>query len=282
MKSINYIKYAFIAVVFSFWGFTSLFAEIEDSVKNGDIKEKPAQETKISDDKDVNEIFKEANELYIAERYSKAEELYQSILNKKVFSPELYFNLGNTYYRLNNIPKALLYYEKAKKYMPQDEDLAFNLGFVNKLTVDKITPKNRLFVFDWIEDIRDTFTSTGWAYFTIFFVWLFFIALGLYYFVKKRALRKISFIGGLISIVIILGTAYMGWRKSALESSNNTAIIFEGRVEVKHSPEQSAKDLVVLHEGTKVEIISEAGGWKKIRLADGNEGWVFKGALEII
>ena len=261
---------------------TPLFAEEQDSAEIKPNKQATTASAGHDFDANVDKLFKDANSLYIAEKYADAELNYKKILEMGYSSPELYFNLGNTYMRLGKITDAIYYYEKAKKLIPNDNDLNFNLDFANQLIVDKIEAKSELFVFDWFQSLKQMFSSSAWAVFIIIFSWLFFGLLAFYVFFKKRFIRKFSFIGALAVLALLLLSIVLGMRKYNIEASDNTAIIYEQRINVKHSPEESGKDYVILHEGTKVEILDKIGDWLKIRLADGNVGWIKNEAVKLI
>jgi hypothetical protein len=116
----------------------------------------------------------------------------------------------------------------------------------------------------------------------IIFVWLLFASAAGYLSAKKRFLRKTFFIGALTALAFFFGSLFFAWQRSGAESSDSAAIVFSERISVKHSPEKNGKEMVVLHEGTKVEIIEKIGKWMKIRLADGKVGWIDESSLKII
>lgn len=237
---------------------------------------------KIDNPAAANEYFNKANSLYNKEDYAGAATNYEVAFNSGFVSPELYYNLGNAYFRLSNLPKALLYYEKASKLEPNDEDTEYNIAFVNKLIIDKIEVKPVLFVWEWLEAFRNMFSSGGWAVIIILFICLGFASLTAYFIIRYAFWKKVSFIGALGFFALTLVSIYFANDKCSHENSTDTAIVFAPRIDIRHSPEDNGKVYLTLHEGTKVFIEDEVNGWYKIRLADGRIGWIKESGVSII
>ncbi len=194
----------------------------------------------------------------------------------------MYYNLGNAYYRLKDVPNSILYYERAKLLAPGDEDINFNLNVANLRTVDKINKVPEFFLTAWFNGLRDSFPSKTWAIITIIFSWLTFISLALFFIFWKPFSRKILFALAVIFLIINIFSFIFAHQSYKKETSRDYAIIFAPSVFMKSSPDENSTKLVSLHEGTKVKILDEVVNWKKIRLADGNVGWLPDSAIEII
>lgn len=223
---------------------------------------------------DADALFQKANDFYQNKKYQQAVETYEAILEKGQVSEEIYYNLGNAYYRLNNIPEAILNYERAKLLAPDDEDIDFNLKIANLKTIDQIESKSDVFFIEWYKSLRDIYSSDSWAAFSIviFFITSFLGILFLYS--RTPFYKKLSFTTALAALLLFVLTLLLTADKYQYEKDNNTAIIFASVVYVKSSPDESGTDLLILHEGTKIQILDSVNKWKKIRIADGNVGWI--------
>ncbi len=231
---------------------------------------------------DVNTSFTKANEAYAQEKYAEAVELYEQIVNVRYQSAELFFNLGNAYFKLNDIPSAILYYEKAKKIKPNDEDIDFNLKVANTRIVDKIEPVPELFLWQWWRSFYNIFSADAWARLSVVCMILFFVLIGFYLFSKLMSIRKIAFYSGIIVLFFTLFTFMVAYQKYHLLTSQQEAIVFTPTITIKSSPNPNSVDLFVLHEGSKVRIIESLGEWSEIKIANGSVGWLPTSSLKNI
>lgn len=230
----------------------------------------------------VDSIWVKANSLYASGDYREAITYYNMIEASGEVSADLFYNIGNAYFKQNIVSKAILYYERAIKLRPGDADISHNLALANAMTVDKIEAVPEFFVFTWIKNIRSGADTDTWAWLSIIFFTLGLLLFGLFLFAHHIALRKFSFF---LSILILLGSINCGifayYQKKELHDTS-AAIITPAVITVKSSPDTSGKDLFILHEGTKVTILETLGEWQCIKLADGKQGWILKFAAEII
>jgi len=227
-------------------------------------------------------LFKKANKLYREKEYQKAIHLYDSILvdNKSNFL--VYYNLGNSHFKLNHIANAILNYERAKTLNPEDEDINYNLKIAYSNTVDKIEPIPLLFYQNWWRTILNIFSSDVWSLIAVSFLWLAFAAGVFYLFAGTISMKRNAFLLSINLLVIAALFYYFSMASHRLIYSNQGAIIMEASAYVKSSPDDKSTNLFMLHEGTKVEITEELQGWKKIKIANGNVGWVASGKIEKI
>ncbi len=238
--------------------------------------------TSASYSEEVQLKFEQANQFYREGEYEKAASLYEEVVKNGFESPELYYNLANSHFKLDNIAAAILYYERAKKYSPNDDDIIYNLTLANLKVVDKIEPIPKLFFIQWWDSIKSSFSSKSWAILTVIFLWtaLFFTAI--FRISRFSFLRRISFFGGIILIAVTIFSLMFAIQQNKYENSENMAVIFAQTVSIKSSPDERGTDLFILHEGVKVEILEGLGKWVKIRLADGKVGWLTSDVIEII
>ncbi len=227
-------------------------------------------------------LFEQANKTYRSGDYNKARELYQEILKDGHRSPELYFNLGNAYYKQENYAKAILNYERARKMNPQDDDILFNLKMAGMNTVDKIEPVPQLFYEQWWENFVNIFDADHWAQWAIGFLWLALIFAVLYLFASSVSLRKAWFMSAAFTLFGFILLLFVSDASNKQLNSNHEAIIMNPSAYIKSSPDEKSTNLFMLHAGTRIEILDQLQDWKKIKIANGNVGWVSKTDVEII
>lgn len=225
----------------------------------------------------------QADSAYINNDFAGAIAIYEAILNAKGESADIYYNLGNSYYKMDNIAKAILNYEKALLLNPGDGDIRFNLELAQSKTVDKVIPMSEMFFATWTRSLINTLSEKGWSKMGIITFILTLLALGLYFFGKKIILKKIGFISAIVFfLVCVLANIFASVQKKEIMSHGN-AIIMVPSITVKSTPNEGGTDLFILHEGRKVMIKDNTmKEWKEIQLEDGNAGWVPTNVIEII
>jgi len=232
---------------------------------------------------DSNEsLFALANEKYSEGLYSEAIESYEQILSSGYSSAALYYNLGNAYYKVNDITKAILNYERALLIAPGDEDIKYNLDIANQLVTDKIDTLPEFFLSKWVRQLRMGFSPDQWGIISLAGFFLTGLSFLLFYFLRKRGMRRLFFIMSIVAIVISGTTLLFGIQQNKQLTERNTAIIVSPTVTGKSSPDEGGTDLFVLHEGVKVWITDQLNNWIEIELADGNKAWVQEKSLERI
>ena len=224
----------------------------------------------------------EADSAYVRGQYQQAISDYESLL-KQGASAELYYNLGNAYYRTENIPQAVLNYERALLLSPGDRDIRFNLQIARSKTFDKIVPESEMFFVTWYRAMVNMMSVDGWARTALFALGLTIILLLVYLFADRLWLRKAGFFGGVALLILFVISNLFAWQQKQDLINRKGAIIFAPSVTVKSTPAANGTDLFILHEGTKVVIIDGSmKDWKEIRLADGKEGWIESKKIRII
>lgn len=225
----------------------------------------------------------QADSAYINNDYAGAVEMYEAILTNEGESSDIYYNLGNSYYKMDNIAKAILNYERGLLLSPGDGDIRFNLELAQSKAVDKVVPMSEMFFITWIKSLANMMSEKGWAKLGIATFIMMLLTLALYFFGKKIALKKIGFISAicLLLVCIIANVFASSQKEKVLE--HGTAIIMAPSVTVKSTPNETGTDLFILHEGRKVMIKDNTmKEWKEIQLEDGNAGWVPASVVEII
>lgn len=224
----------------------------------------------------------EADQAYAQERYQQAADLYEQLLEQGV-SADLYYNLGNAYYRVENMPKAVLNYERALQLAPGDKDILFNLQMARSKTIDKITPESEMFFVTWYHSLVKLMSIDGWAKTAVASLLCAVALILVYLFSNTIWLRKVGFFSGLAFTALFLLGNLFAWQQKSELVNRRGAIIMQSAVSVKSTPAKSGTDLFVLHEGTRVTITDASmKSWRHIRVADGKDGWLEAKAIEEI
>jgi len=219
---------------------------------------------------------------YAKENYQKAVTIYEQLLKKEV-SPELYYNLGNAYYRTDNITKAVLNYERALLLSPGDKDIRYNLQLARSKTIDKITPESEMFFVTWYHSLVNMMSVDGWANTAVVCLFLALLLALVYLFANSVTVRKIGFFGGLLMLAVFILSNIMAYQQKRELVDRDGGIVTASSVTVKSTPSDSGTDLFVIHEGTKVTVTDGSmKGWKEIRIADGKSGWIPTDKIEMI
>lgn len=225
---------------------------------------------------------KNADDEYKKGNYQQAIKDYEELL-KKGPSAELYYNLGNAYYRTDNITKAVLSYERALLLSPGDEDIRFNLQMARSKTIDKITPQSEMFFVTWYKSLVNFTGVDGWARCAIFSMAATLLLVLCYLFCKRMLFRKIGFYGAALFIVLFVLSNIFAYEQKRILTQRKGAIVVSSSAALKKTPVANSEDAVILHEGSKVEIIDDTmDDWKQVELEDGREGWMSASHLERI
>lgn len=220
-----------------------------------------------------------AEMFYKKGEFEKAAVAYEQLVKQNPANAALYYNLGNAYYKSGEVAKSILNYERALRINPADEDVIYNLRLANLLTVDKIEPVPQVFYQKWWNGFIAGTSLNMRSYTVLICIWLALIFFLTYLFSTKYALRQFAFFAAVISTLITLAFWYVASSQSKILNETPEAIIFAPNPYVRSSPDEKGANLFMLHDGTKVTILDELKGWKKIRIANGNEGWIAEDAL---
>jgi tetratricopeptide (TPR) repeat protein len=222
--------------------------------------------------------FKNANLAYTEGKYQEAINFYRQIIDHGFESGELYFNLANSYYKMDEIGKAILYYEKTTQYLEGDEALNQNLDIARLKVIDKIEPIPELFLNIWWNKIIHLFSLKifAWLCLGLFIISLLIIIL--YIIFNKYFLRRVIWILSFLFIIVLI--LFIS-RIFEYETEKN-AVILADKVSVVGEPTITATEVFILHEGTKVKVNRIIGEWAEISIADGKTGWLQLNTLGII
>lgn len=214
--------------------------------------------------------------------YQEALNYWIDLYNTGYRSANLNYNIGNAYFKLNNIPAAILFFERAWLLKPSDENISYNLQIARTLTVDRFQEIPELFFVKWYNYVSLLARANIWATFSMVSFILSLLLLSLYIYTSKYRYKVIGFWLAVILFLLSISSLSFALRNKNLVYDSHRAIIISPLVSGKSSPDNSGTDLFVLHDGTKVTIEDEVGDWYEIRLSDGNKGWVPVNSLSII
>ena len=228
----------------------------------------------------VSTLFEEGNTAYNNGDFFKAVTLYEQTLLTGKHSASLYFNLGNAYYRLNKVAESIYNYEKARQLDPENEDFKVNSAFAQNMTIDAIEPLPESQLSQVQNSLYALASASIWSKIVVLFVWLFAIFFSIYLLNKTIKLKRIFFVLSLFSLILFLSSFTIKFFANAEQENKKYAIIFSNEINIWSEPNLRAEIQFTLHEGTKVELLDSLDEWKKIRIANGSEGWIKNASLK--
>lgn len=227
-------------------------------------------------------LFNGGTEAYNKGNYNKAIENYLEILENGQHSAELYYNLGNSYYKLNQIAPSIYYYEKALLLKPNDAEVLNNLGYARNMTLDAIETMPETGLSKIYKDIVGVLSFDQWAYAAVVFMILFVILYILFYYLQYATQKRVAFISGMLFLLMAVIAAMLSFISYGDFKADQPAIVFSDEVIIKSEPNNRSEEVFRLHEGTKLNVIEEFNDWKKIQIVDGQIGWLTSENIKLL
>lgn len=224
--------------------------------------------------------FEKGNDLYQKGKYEEAISSYESVAKSGKQSAELYFNLGNSYYKINKVAPAVFNFEKALLLNPSDSEIQNNLAFAQKMTIDDITEVPTVGFAKIIQNFTSNFYYDTWAWIVVVVSVLFLISFLGYYLSNTTILKRIFFVGMLFLLLFDVMSVSAGFFEKNRRQNDRPAVVFAEVTAVKSEPNSAAQDAFTLHAGTKVYVLESLNNYKKIQLLDQKEGWIEKSAIK--
>lgn len=225
----------------------------------------------------------EADSAYAKEDFQTAARLYTQLLDSCGSSAQLFYNLGNCYYRQDSIARAILCYERARLLDPSDDDIRMNLEMARAKTVDRVMPASEMFFASLFHRLVLSMSLQTWAWLGILTFILMLAALAAYIFLPTLTGKKVGFTVAVVSLLFCLFANIAAYQQLHKLEDRDNAVIMSSSVVVKSTPSQSGTDLFILHEGTRVEIVDDTmKEWVEIVMSDGKEGWIQRADIEVI
>ncbi len=230
-----------------------------------------------------NQALADSADIYFTNaQYQKSIDAYQKILKSGQESAALYYNLGNAYYKIKNIPLAITNYERAKRLSPNDEDINFNLRMAKTQTVDKVKTLPVFFLNDWYNSLTGKMSTNLWAYISVF-AFLSSLSLLLFYFFSKSVqIKKFTFITAAFLLMMSLVSMASSYNQKKLNYDRGFAIITNPSVNIKSSPDENSTSLFILHSGAKLQVLDQIQNWYKVKIENGETGWIKLEDVEMV
>ncbi len=228
-------------------------------------------------------LFKAGCEAYAAADYTSAINAWEDVQAAGLTSRELLYNLGGGYVKTGEIGKAILAYERALRMDPSDADVKYNLDYARALTQDRIDAIPEFFLETAARNFCFSVPSNAWAVLSLVFLAVT-LLLGLLFLLGSTSgKRRLGFFGGIVALLLtFVCWDFAGWQ-SREARRQDLAIVMKPVSQVGSTPSaESAKSLFILHEGTKVKVLDNVSGFTQIEIADGRQGWIASGDIEVI
>lgn len=223
--------------------------------------------------------FEKGNELYKNGKYELAIKEYESVLATNKESVEVYYNLGNAYYKLQQTAPSIYNYEKALVLDPTNANVLNNIKFAQKQTIDEIKVIPKVGFGKLLRDFTGIYPFETWAWITVSFSVLFLLFFIGYYFSESVVIKRVFFFGMFVILLLILITISAAFFEKSHFDNERPAIVFAESAPVRSEPQNASGSILILHEGTKVYVEETVENWKKIQLTDGSEGWIDSKAI---
>lgn len=227
-------------------------------------------------------LFTRATDAYNEGDFNKAIENYLAIIDAGHHSAELYFNLGNSYYKLNQVAPSIYYYEKALLLKPNDSEVKNNLAYAQNMTLDAIEVMPETGLSNIYKNVTGFLSFDQWGYTAVIFILLFVLLYIGFHFLKYATQKRIAFITSIVSLLIAVVSVVFAFLQYSDFQANQPAIVFDNEVKVTSEPNQRSQAIFALHEGTKLNVLEELEGYKKIRISDGQTGWLNSESIKLL
>ena len=227
-------------------------------------------------------LFESATKAYNGGEYQTAIDNYLEILDNGQHSSALYYNLGNAYYKMNQIAPSIYYFEKALLLKPNDSEIENNLAYAQNMTLDAIDKMPKTGLSKIYESLIGAFSFDQWSYIAIVFGFLFVLCYIAFYYFRYASRKRISFILSMVSLLLSIVAIVFAYLQYSDFEANRPAIVFAVESSVKSEPNAASQEAFELHEGTKVNVLNELGQWKKIQIADGTTGWILSEDVKLL
>ena len=228
----------------------------------------------VSAQNSPEKLFEDGNTAYNEGDFTKAVSFYKQTLEMGQHSAALYFNLGNSYYRLNKVAESIYYFEKAKQLDPDNVDIIVNGAFAQNMTLDAIEaiPKSKLAQIQ--QSVFSLFSLATWSRITLLWIWLFVVVFIAYLFLKATEWKRFYFFISLLCLFLFVSSFAISFSINQQQENTQFAILFSNKIDIWSEPNQRGEIQFTLHEGTKIQLLESLDEWNKIRIANGSEGWI--------
>lgn len=250
--------------------------------ESADSAAQPAPVVQPAAEASPEQLWDRANTAYINGDFHTATEVYEQILSRGLTSVKLYYNLANSYFKEGQLGKSVLFYRRALRLAPGNDDIRYNLSVAEARTKDNIEDIPEFFFVTWMREARHTMSCTAWSVLSLVLLACALALFLVYLLAQRLSLRKAGFYGTVVAVLLCMLTTWfaLGERREMLDDTS--AVVMTASTAVKSSPDKSSTDLFVLHEGTVVTITNRLDDWCEVVIADGKKGWLECRKIETI
>ncbi len=230
----------------------------------------------------LSAMFLQGNQYYQEKEYVLAVESYLEVAAQGYVSEQLYYNLGNAYFKAGEIGKSILYYEKALLLNPSNDDIKHNLAFANQQITDRIEALPELFIVQWWNSCSAFFSYNGWAVVGVVSAFLVVIFILVFLFSRAPLIKNVTLLLFVLSVIFLIFSTIFGYKQLNQMQESTSAIVMAPIVNAKSTPSKSGSDLFVIHEGLKVSITDQLNEWVEVKIPNGEKGWVLIESIQKI
>lgn len=231
---------------------------------------------------DAASLVAEAQSAYEQGDYVSAAAQFEQLTVAFNGAPDIYYALGNCYYKQQNFAKAILNYERCLKREPSHTDARTNLEMAQLNCVDKIESIPPVIFVSWSNALRDSLSVDGWGNLSIGLFIAFLVCAACFFFMRKVVWRKAGFYGAIVMVMLFVVALCYAHAQHTRMFAHDDAIVMAPTVTLRSTPSDSGTQLVIIHEGLKVHIRQDLSGWSEVELSDGNVGWMRTSQLSVI
>ncbi|WP_170110656.1 tetratricopeptide repeat protein [Flavilitoribacter nigricans] len=221
-----------------------------------------------------DQLMEEGNAAYANKNYERAIEAYEKILADGFISDALHYNLANAYFRTQQLGKAILHYEKAQQLAPGDQDIKHNLEVAYGQQVDEMEPLPAFFLSQWWRGLRSRLSTNGWTIFGLFLLWVSAAGFLLWLMGKERKRRKQGFLVGIIALALCVLPFALAISRKSYDLHSKEAILLAPEAQLHFAPDTDSQVVLTIHEGLKLDLQDRISDWYKVRLPNGEIGWL--------
>jgi hypothetical protein len=260
-----------------------LICTMSVSAQNPDsLASKPLTQAELEPSYSAEGAWSAANEAYIAGDFAHAEEMYEQIVADDKHSLKLYFNLANACFKQNKLGKAILYYKRAQQLSPSDEDVNYNLAIAESQTKDRIESVPEFFLKTWLRSLRNMLSCRSWTIISLCLLGVMLTLALLFVLSQRLIVRKTAFYGLFVTAILFISATWFAAVERRTILDREEAVVMSSAAPVKSSPDRSATDIFVLHEGTTLRVVETLDEWSEVIIADGKKGWIESDNIERI